>query len=112
MKHAIAWGIVFAAGVLAGAMAGEIVHAQVERRRLPLCGTTPSGSALTRPSAMRKRATAQRNGASRRGEASEIVASSSIRCAMVYATTAWRQSEQSDRIIAAPSLRAHKGVAE
>jgi hypothetical protein len=28
MKHAIAWGAVFAAGVLAGALSGEFVHAQ------------------------------------------------------------------------------------
>jgi len=29
MRHAIAWGAVFAAGVLAGALSGEFVHAQV-----------------------------------------------------------------------------------
>jgi len=29
MRHAIAWGAVFAAGVLAGALSGEVVNAQV-----------------------------------------------------------------------------------
>ena len=28
MRHAFAWGAVFAAGVLAGALSGEFVHAQ------------------------------------------------------------------------------------